>query len=55
MLHEVYVFKKGEQYDFTKKQLLTWTEFRDLLKKQDGTTTIMRFNRKKNEWYKYEK
>lgn len=55
MLHEVYVFKKGEQYDFSKKQLMKWAEFRELLKKQEPDTVIMRYNRQKNEWRKYEK
>lgn len=55
MLHEVYVFAKNDVKDFSKKRLMTWGEFRELLKTQDETTTIMRYNRKKNEWFKYEK
>lgn len=55
MLHEVYIFKKGEQYDFSKKQLMEWAEFRELLKKRETDTVIMRYNRQKNEWWKHEK
>ena len=56
MLHEVYIFKKGEElHDFSKKQLMEWTEFRELLKKREPDTVILRYNRKKNEWWKYEK
>ena len=45
MLHEVYIFKKGKLYDFSKKQLMEWAEFRKLLKKQEPDTVIMRYNR----------
>ena len=55
MLHKVYLFKKGALPDFTKKQLMEWAPFQELLKKQEKNTIIMRYNIKRDKWYKYEK
>lgn len=55
MLHDVYVFKKNEEKDYRKKQLLTWDEFKTLLKNQEIDTKILRYNSKTKEWFEYNK
>ena len=55
MMHEVYVFKHGEPFDFTRKNLMNWAEFQEFLKRQDSDTVVMRYNRTKNQWWKYKK